>query len=148
MSFFPGRADSTTNGMIRQAGGRAVGRGDFDNVYCQASLHAGCRFLEVSAQRGTIEAKRVLSLRRASGPARVPPSDKPPPPHSTAPRRPSLVFFSPPTTPLLKASARGGRLHTPLVNTSIGYRRRSPNQLRGLTRPRSCLVTRIPYSVA
>ena len=44
MSFFPGRADSTTNGMIGQAGGRAVGRGDFDNVHCQASLHAGCRF--------------------------------------------------------------------------------------------------------
>ena len=26
MRFFPGRADSTTNGMMRQAGGRAVGR--------------------------------------------------------------------------------------------------------------------------
>ena len=30
--------------MIGQAGGRAVGRGDFDNVHCQASLHAGRRF--------------------------------------------------------------------------------------------------------
>ena len=30
--------------MMRQAGGRAVGRGDFDNVHCQTSLHTGCRF--------------------------------------------------------------------------------------------------------
>ena len=30
--------------MMRQAGRRAVGRGDFDDVHCQASLHAGCRF--------------------------------------------------------------------------------------------------------
>ena len=31
--------------MMRQAGVRwAVGRGDFDDVHCQASLHAGRRF--------------------------------------------------------------------------------------------------------
>ena len=59
---------------------------------------------------------------------------------------PHLSFFFPTHRTSLKISASHGYLHTQLDKTSTDRRRRFPKQLRGPSRPRSYLYTRIPHS--
>jgi len=93
-------------------------------------------YLGVSAEGGTIEAKRVMSLRHGGDPARAPLPRAPPPPRT--PVLPPLSFFF---SPLLLSFPLLSSLHQPInPRNSLTH----PNQTFNRTRTHTLRLTHTP----